>query len=452
MDLLPFFPVSCDPTFGLSVLLVYHELYNWVHTLAVNREKNMSWKQVNEEIQKMEQIVSDMDEEESEDQDEEIIREETLIEEEEGYEDDEEDDDPFREPKPQVESEPPEEYQDSIEDGQHRRGPFESLQDSIDLEQSDPPPSVAPSYAAFRMEQTPGSDSHLSRFQSDLEDLPYSEMSAHPLTRDDFRAFPGAHFQDTFDTQSDPVSIPTFGSLDLRPMDSSTSNELEMEHEDPFEGELQENSPSFSKPPTIVQMVSEMKKLALAATGTLEQSESQQQESEPIRDSKTSSDSKDNTTDQHQSSSDKASSYQRYPSPRPPNITIPEERKGSSGILRLDGTFSIRRRSSTEPISPTPSADRLSVSFALDEAGSPSSADTRVSIDETEYERTPPGIAENQSLSIPMENVASSETNPGKVEEEPPERDPVEEAVAIAVGGMDSADDEYTDSLMEIAR
>eukprot|EP00094_Tigriopus_californicus_P013581 TCALIF_13138-PA protein Name:"Similar to tmc-1 Transmembrane channel-like protein 1 (Caenorhabditis elegans)" AED:0.86 eAED:0.87 QI:0/0/0/0.5/0/0.5/2/0/431 len=350
----------------------------------------MSWKQVNEEIQKMEQMVSDMDDEESEEQEEEIIQEETLIEEEEELEDDNGDEDPFPAPEPGVESEPLEEFQDSIEDGQPLRRPFDMLQDSIDLEQSDPPPSIAPSYAAIRMEQTPGSDSHLSRFQSDLEDLPYSEMSAHPLAKEDFRAFPGAHFEDTFDTQSDPISIPTFGSLDLRPMDSNTSNELEMEHEDPFEGQPETGSPSFSKPPTIVQMVSEMKKLAQAATGTLEKTEPRPEQPEMVPDGQMCSDSKDILKDQPQGSLDKASSYQRFPSPRPPNITIPQDRKGSAGILRLDGTFSTRRRSSTEPISPTPSADRLSVSFALDDVGSPSSADTRVSMDETEMERTPP--------------------------------------------------------------
>ena len=75
------------------------------------------------------------------------------------------------------------------------------------------------------------------------------------------------------------------------------------------------------------------------------------------------------------------SSYRRYPSPRPPNL--PEigalaaaaaaaaaaqgGRKGSAGILRLDGAFSARRRGSAEPCSPSPSADRLSVSFAMDD-------------------------------------------------------------------------------------
>ena len=54
--------------------------------------------------------------------------------------------------------------------------------------------------------------------------------------------------------------------------------------------------------------------------------------------------------------------------PASTSTSASSERKGSgAGILRLDGAFfSGRRRSAGEPVSPSPSADRLSVTFAMD--------------------------------------------------------------------------------------
>ncbi len=95
----------------------------------------------------------------------------------------------------------------------------------------------------------------------------------------------------------------------------------------------------------------------------------------------------------------------RFSSPRPPNLVLtggvppapvgvsssaaasgmmPSERKGSSGILRLDGAFSARRRGSAEPASPSPSADRLSVTFAMDDGGD---ADAVASANESNSDR-----------------------------------------------------------------
>ena len=55
-------------------------------------------------------------------------------------------------------------------------------------------------------------------------------------------------------------------------------------------------------------------------------------------------------------------SYRRFSSPRPPKLTL--ERKMSAGILKAtDDGF----RRKVEPASPTPSVDRLSVTFAIDE-------------------------------------------------------------------------------------
>ena len=52
----------------------------------------------------------------------------------------------------------------------------------------------------------------------------------------------------------------------------------------------------------------------------------------------------------------KPASYRRFSSPQPPKFKL--ERKMSAGILRS---------STAEPVSPAPSADRLSVTFAFEE-------------------------------------------------------------------------------------
>ncbi len=68
---------------------------------------------------------------------------------------------------------------------------------------------------------------------------------------------------------------------------------------------------------------------------------------------------------------------------RPEKILV-SERKGSGGggaggILRLDGSLR-RRGSSNEPSSPSPSADRLSVTFAMDATETTSSGRGSVTI------------------------------------------------------------------------
>eukprot|EP00095_Tigriopus_kingsejongensis_P002203 maker-scaffold1312_size48844-snap-gene-0.10 protein:Tk02203 transcript:maker-scaffold1312_size48844-snap-gene-0.10-mRNA-1 annotation:"transmembrane channel-like protein 1" len=390
----------------------------------------MSWNDVNDEVERMEQMVHDMDSLESEEQDEEIIREETVVEEEENNDE--------GDPTPGPEEEDPNVYRDSIEDDTDTPRHFDSLQDSIEL--SDPPPSVAFSARdedSFRTDNTPGSDLHLHRFQSNLEELPYSELT-NPPRDPSFHPHPSVRFRDTFDTQSDPVSIPSAGSLQMEHMNSGASNELEMEREEDAFG-MTPSIPQPSQPPAIVDIVTEFQKVATGVRG---------RGSEPrmsIEDPFVPHSTKGHTEP------DPQSSYQRFPSPRPPNIIIPQERKGSAGILRLDGTFSARRRSSTEPVSPSPSADRLSVSFALDDASaagdvSPTSADTKISLDENGIEvglmdqaEDKPPIHESE-VQITVEEVESLPKNF------------VDEHVAAAVGHLDSADDEYTDSLMEITR
>ena len=125
----------------------------------------------------------------------------------------------------------------------------------------------------------------------------------------------------------------------------------------------------------------------------------------------------------------------RYPSPRPPNLNLTPERKGSAGILRLDGSFARRRSSASgEPIvSPSPSADRLSVTFKMDDT---------------------PEEANNANDEGKIASVCQGVPMIGKVEQVDKEivDNDGPEALAASVAAIESADEEYTDSLMEIAR
>ena len=203
-------------------------------------------------------------------------------------------------------------------------------------------------------------------------------------------------------------------------------------------------------------------------------------------------------------------SYRRYESPRPPSTEAPAagsstastpqppptqslaDRKGSTGILRVDGAFSSRRRSSGEPaVSPAPSTDRMSVTFAVDgdegsqNNGSPGSGGSKKDPQQLEEgddeiirtsesrrssprpreipegERSPATLGDisaalrDSSEHLLQKMVSGSVDKGDEVEKETEE--PVKSsnglvATAAAGASLDLDDDEYTDSLLEIHR
>ncbi len=161
-------------------------------------------------------------------------------------------------------------------------------------------------------------------------------------------------------------------------------------------------------------------------------------------------------------------SYKRFPSPRPPDLTLqqhpPVERKGSAGILRLDGN--LRRRGSNEPTSPSPSADRLSVTFAMDDnasggGGGSGGGSGRTSVTIAEEKKAKEGEVGREEV-VAAEVHREDQGDVGDEEENEscatgmPEPPVIVTVTAERTENTElrpcEGEDEYTDSLMEIAR
>ncbi len=440
----------------------------------------MSWKDVNNEMQRMEQIVNEMEEEEQlqqppeQEEGQEQVLQEVLgagAEEEEGYEMEDEEDEQNRALIENVDGDDAE-SQLSVLDGDELRE--EQVEAQIHQEAEE----AQRVFEAVFQPVEEIDDEEEALLPSPPQSVPEEGQGGYgPQVENDDPALPPPEPSQV--AQTGQTAQPTAGDEEVA-MSSSQATEASCSLTDTTPAIAGSSAEPPQQPPCPAQPQRDSSTTSSSSRSALPPLEPPPSTSVP-----------DLTRSEV--------SYQRFPSPRPPNLVLGSgesvsqpppppslqhqnlERKGSasgSGILRLDGSYrSGHRRSSAEPTSPSPSADRLSVTFAVEQTTGGSEAAALVTaLEKTadyHHQRSSPGrssitIVEPEEIRAKtrakkeiMDEVVDqrakkkttvAEQRVSLANGDAPAVGPASAAGTTTVMSTESVEDEYTDSIMEITR